>query len=82
MTDWKPIETAPRPCGKDLSFIIGYTSWGQQVGAFHEHVGPCEWMSNHYEFIDTDFDVFPLPTHWTEWPAPMGNVNQQLKQED
>ena len=66
---WHPIETAPKE-----RWIIGYTSWGQQVGAFHEWVGPCEWITDHFEFANTDFDVFPLPTHWQPWPAPRGAV--------
>ena len=63
---WQPIETAPK------SWIIGYTSWGQHVGKFHEHVGPCEYIDfrDHHEFTNTDFDAFPSPTHWMPWPKP------------
>lgn len=64
---WQPIETAPKE-----QWIIGYTSWGQQVGKFHEWVGPCEWIGDHFEFANADFDVFPLPTHWVSWPNPIG----------
>lgn len=68
--DWQPIETAPKPKTDEPHWIIGYTSWGQQVGKFHEWVGPCEWHSDHFEFANTDFDVFPRPTHWFPWPVP------------
>jgi hypothetical protein len=62
---WQPIKTAPKE-----GWIIGATSWGQQVGKLHQHVGPCEWYRDHFEFANTDFDVFPRPTHWQPWPAP------------
>ncbi len=68
MSGWQTIDTAPK------EWIIGYTSWGQHVGAFHEWVGPCEWLPNigqgQFQFVNTDFDVFPLPTHWHAWPEP------------
>lgn len=67
MSEWQPIETAPR---EQYGHIIGYTSWGQHVGKFHEHVGICEWITDHFEFIDVDFDVFPKPTHWHPMPLP------------
>ncbi len=69
---WQPIETAPKPKSDEPCWIIGYTSWGQHVGKFHEWVGPCEWFRDHFEFANTDMDVFPLPTHWTPWPKPRG----------
>jgi hypothetical protein len=62
---WRDISTAPK------DWIIGYTSWGQHVGKFHEHVGPCEYVSDHHEFANIDFDMFPAPTHWKPWPAPL-----------
>lgn len=64
MTEWQPIETATE------EWVIGYASWGQQVGKFHEHVGPCERYKGEYQFANIDFDVFPNATHWTPWPAP------------
>jgi hypothetical protein len=64
LQDWQPIDSAPR------EWIIGYTSWGQHVGKFHEHVGPCEYVDDHHEFVNIDFDVFPSPTHWQPLPAP------------
>lgn len=48
MDDWKPIETAPKPSDNrhddSENWILGYTSWGQHVGKFHEWAGPCEWQ--------------------------------------
>lgn len=70
MSDWQPIETAPKPNGDAPLWIIGYASWGQHVGKFHEWVGPCEWMDDHFEFMNHDYDVFPEPTHWQPWPDP------------
>lgn len=69
MSEWQPIETAPK------DWIIGYTSWGQHVGKFHQWVGPCEWVDAGsrgagHQFVNHDFDVFPPPTHWQPLPEP------------
>lgn len=76
MTDWQSINTAPKP--KEDYFddqdsdrwIMGYTSWGQHVGKFHEWVGPCEWQGpqSGWQFANAYADVFPAPTHWSPWP--------------
>lgn len=77
-TGWQPIETAPTPDEDDAAthWIIGYTSWGQHVGKFHWWVGPCEWINDHFEFANTDFDAFPRPTHWQAWPAPPAKATE------
>lgn len=79
MAEWQPIETAPH--GNDLQpcWIIGFTTWGKPGGPTHWHVGACEWVGDHYEFADVDFDVFPRPTHWQTWPEPPSQISEKLR---
>jgi hypothetical protein len=66
---WQPIETAPKGNALQPLWVIGFTTWGKPDGPTHSWVGPCEWVTDHFEFSNTDFDVFPRPTHWHPWPA-------------
>ena len=61
MTDWQPIETAPKD-GTDVLVWCG----GAMFIAYME-VG--RWF-----FDRTDHSVKPLPTHWMPLPAPPENV--------
>lgn len=75
---WQPIETADNE-GQGYFYsgvLIGFTTWGKE-GRVHKHVGPIEWMFDHWEFIGTDFDVFPAPTHWAHWPSPPHHETQR-----
>ena len=61
MTEWQPIDTAPKD-GTDVLVWCG----GAMFIACME-VG--RWF-----FDRTDYSVKPLPTHWMPLPAPPENV--------
>lgn len=68
---WQDMSSAPTDgygCFY-TSVLIGAVRWGKD-GRVHEHVGPIEWMNDHWEFIGVDFDVFPPPTSWRPLPSP------------
>lgn len=68
--EWQLIETAPTPTDDPVTqWIIGYVSWGFPL---KEHTGPCEWVRSlkQWNFVNHDFDAFPLPRYWHPWPAP------------
>jgi hypothetical protein len=69
--EWQDIETADvNPVGWfGDACLIGFVTWGKE-GRVHKHVGPISWVGDHWEFIETDCDVFPPPTHWAQWPLP------------
>lgn len=67
MSEWKPIETAP----KDGTAVLAY----QPVGAMNWVVAPMywpahgqEWLLVAYHEMNTEFSMHP--THWMELPEP------------
>jgi hypothetical protein len=67
MTDWQPIETAP----KDGSVIDLWTSCGERVpdAKWTRHMGWVIWGTDSFESPGWE-RVFPSPTHWMPLPAP------------
>lgn len=64
---WRPMDSAPTKTEGHFAWpcVIGFTSWGSS-----QHVGPMVLQpTGHWEFTETDFDIFPSPTHWQPLPA-------------
>ena len=65
MTDWKPIETAP----KDGTVVIGWAAGWRSVQAIsleRTNCGGEEW------FNTKDGFTYVEPTHWVDEPTPPG----------
>ncbi|MGL6052622.1 MAG: DUF551 domain-containing protein [Aeromonas salmonicida] len=63
MTEWQPIDTAPKdgtPClvAHSEIMMVGYYGWSD---AFGEHWTSCSCIEDYYSFI---------PTHWQPRPEP------------
>ena len=78
MTDWQPIETAPR----DGTKIILYVEGSVVEGHFDDHYGwgddteAEKWRVVSLPFHGCDCCSHPnaLPTHWHPLPAPPKDV--------
>lgn len=60
MTDWQPIETAPRDGTRVLLFR----------GEWMESMGIGYWSNDWMEFTMVGGECFPGPTHWMPLPPP------------
>lgn len=74
MTEWQPIETAP----KDGTFVLGY---GEDIdGDYRISImkyesfknGSCLWIKKHdyHPYGLCDIWINTAPTHWMPLPAP------------
>lgn len=59
MSEWKPIETAP----KDGTETLGYDAAEQKI--FVMHYSKCSWARD-----GDDYDLIVSPTHWMPLPDP------------
>lgn len=63
MSEWQPIETAP----KDGTAFLAY-----EGGKSHPHY-ECWWQHNDWtdeQYWQDEADSEPEPTHWMSLPAP------------
>jgi len=60
MTDWQPIETAPRDGTRILVFREDWV----------EDIAVCYWLRELGEFIPIQGTVFIGATHWMPTPPP------------
>lgn len=79
MSEWKPIESAPRGPAIDVhNGLHRYTDASWQVPDFEDQKDPC-WC--HYDF-HTTYDqwffsaIAPPPTHWMQIPLPPPEVER------
>ena len=71
MTDWQPIETAPR----DGTEVLLYDECGVTVGSFRADDNFPEdaplWLDNSYDDFSCGFASIPvIATHWMPLPEP------------
>ena len=78
MSDWQPIETAPRD-GTPVLCYLHYpdgTPWGHLVMTYDPHVRvgnspPGSWSDGASTLYNLDDrDNLEIPTHWMPLPAP------------
>lgn len=76
MSEWQPIETAP----KDETYIaaiaridgkwsaVSTIAWNVYLGAWADHIAPNEWADRHH--MPRAKAVVVQPTHWMPLPEP------------
>lgn len=63
MTDWKPIETAP----KDGAWLLLF---GRHSRHAVNAMIVCRWCGDCWESSDDGYGAYILPTHWMPLPPP------------
>ena len=66
MSEWQPIETAP----KDDTRILIYSDDGVDIGAFNIFWYPGIWLRDQTAEYDNDAAPINNPTHWMPLPDP------------
>lgn len=73
MSEWQPIETAPKDGTKILAYDEGIilTAWTNDANEYQGgRGGPAGWFSGQYRDHWGDYPVLDTPTHWMPIPAP------------
>ena len=65
MTDWQPIETAPKD-GTDILI------WDNDFGCMVVNWSYRRWWASH----DSEDNYWPEPTHWMHLPPPPKKENE------
>ena len=66
MTDWQPIESAPR----DGTPVLLYLNDGQFMSMTTARFSYGQWSLIETGGYASDSDVWPDPTHWMPLPEP------------
>lgn len=71
MTEWQPIETAPKDGTKILIYVLGepIVCWWAKPGQYGDDV-TGGWFADHYHDMYCYDPEFYTPTHWQPLPPP------------
>lgn len=76
MSEWQPIETAPKDGTQILLYCNYYSSSNIEIGSFRNDDNDKEgeekgWFDNSYDDFSCGYASTPLaPTHWMPLPDP------------